>query len=666
MLLLFALFLTLPQDYVNLVMDGKYDEAIVYCDKMITKSSGATSFKWQMEKGDLYFDKLHDLDEAVEIYQHLVDSYPAQGGFWIFSKRHSYPDLGLMYLRLGQALEMHEDYLNAAKTFEVVATRFRTPPLDSFALNGVERCFKKNYQDYVATIDGYNITRLELDEKSSGGSPYMKRDEKTVLDQMILERLIFANAVKYKIQETDFFKENIADRRRVVMLEEVRQSDIIATATPTASEMKQFYRERIEDYKAKEEVRGKEIVVESDSLARFILDSLKKDLASFDSLAKKYSTANSRNSGGNMGAVNRGVKPKPVEDAIFAAKPKTLTDIVQFDNNFGIYLVTEHLPERYRTFEEVKGQVESLVKVENTKMREQELMNRLRAKSKIQYFNEETVIPIDSMAAYSDLLFVVLNNRKLTMKNLEKTNQNQPTFARLDLTKPNERKQLLKTMVDQELQLEWAEKNKYFLHDGYFNRMHDEITGLMDRGLYMKIVVEGVKVDSQEVMDYYKKHREEFKIPESIRGKEITVNSKTLANELYNMLVQIPGRIDSLAKEHSTAPTKRSGGDTGMLRKGMRPKAFDDVIFKMKPGELSKVFALNDTAYCMVELLEHTPERFQTVEEVYQRLDATLLREKQRKTADDFIAGIKSEANVQILLDKPLEPALENKEEIKE
>jgi len=659
--LIAILFTIMPQDYINMVMKEDYESAVKYCKKMINETKG---YKWYLELGDIYFDKLDEPIKAKQIYQDIIDKYPQKDG-WV-------------YYRLGLVLETLEDYLNAAKAYEIVATKYRQPPLDSFSLSGVERCFKKNYQDTVALIDGYRITRLELDEMMAKQSPFAKKDERGTLDQMILERLLYVQALKNNVKAMQEYKDLTKQNRTILLLDEVRAINVIEKAVPTEKEMRDYYKKNKHFYKLSREVRGKEIVVESESLAIFIRDSLLKDKASFDTLAKIYSTAPTKTGGGEMGIVIPGTKPKEVEDVLFSVNLNTISDIVKFENKFGIYLVYERKPERWRSFNEVKSQVEAGVRAEKIQKIEEKFLKDLKAKAKIEIFKDSIIT--DSALKSDTRIVARVNGRSIKFRDVEIKNATQPMFARLDVSKPEEFEKVLESLIEEDLKLELAERNKYYFNEGFVTKFNEGKKRALEQALYTKIVMQSAKVDSNEVQEYYNAHKEDMKILETIRCKEIVVNSKKEAEKIRDELAKYYGErksiipflnrkakitdftmFDSLAKTYSTAYNRTRGGDTGPLKKGTRPKEFEDIAWKLKIGELSKVFLVGDSSWTILTKTEYSPTKYRTFNEVKAAIEMNLLREKQRQIADDYRARIKNEADIKIMLPEPEK----NEEEIK-
>jgi len=643
MLLLIALILTLPQDYVNLIMDGKYQEAIEYCQERIQRNKD--SYQWKLEMGDIYYTRLLDFNKATEIYQDVVDNYKHKNGW--------------AYYRLAQVLEMKEDFLNSARMYEIVATRFRKAPLDSFSLTGVERCFKKNYQDYVATVDGYNITRLELDEKTGRGVQLGRSNERAVLDQMIMERLIYASAVAHDVKSTESFQDNYRIRSKLLLLDEVRATEVMQKAIPTEKQVKEYYKENKDKYKIPEQVTGKEIVVESDSLARVLLDSLKKDVASFDTLAKLYSTESTSRNGGNMGIVYRERKPEPVEDVLFNTKPENLTNIIEFEGKYGIYFVTGYKPDEYRDFDEVQRQIEALMRNENIKKEEEALRKRLRKKAKINLYGDSiNAVLKDTTEQSGDVVIADVNNRKILWADLIHRNETMnPQFGKLDLAQPDKIEELINTIIDEELRLQLAWEEKYFLYDGYFVQFKGAFMMMMDQALYQKVVLDAVVTDSQEIADHYQEHIEEFKIPESARVSEIQLKTKEDAEKVHKLVIANPEAFDSLATEYSVAPTTLRGEEKGLIRRGMMEPEYEKVVFGLKVGDISNVFSARQSLWTIVKMLEYNPEHYRSLEEVKQIIESRVQRQKQSEIANAFISKIKEEADIQIFLPEPEEEA---------
>ncbi|MCK4941001.1 peptidyl-prolyl cis-trans isomerase [candidate division WOR-3 bacterium] len=643
MFFILALAMALPQDYVNLVMKAQYEDAIAYCDNMIQKNKDP--YQWKLEKGDIYYSKLLDFEKATEVYRDVVDNYEHKDGW--------------AYYRLAQVLEMTEDFLNSARQYEIVATRFRKVPLDSFSLSGVERCFKKNYQDYVATVSGYNITRLELDEKTGRGGQFARPDERAVLDQMITERLIYASAVAHDIEKTEFFQDNFKIRGKLLLLDEIRAYEVMEKITPTEKQMKKYYKENKDNYKIREQVMGKEIVVESDSLARVLLDSLKKDIASFDTLAKLHSIESNARNGGNMGIVYRERKPEAVEAALFTTEPKNLTDIIDFDGKYGIYYVTAYKPERYRDFDEVSKQIESQVRAANIAKEEEAFKQRLKKKSK-QKIHDDSIVAVlkDTSEQSKGVVVAEVNGRMVTWGDVIHRNEAMtPQFAKLDLTKPDKVEELINTVFDEELRLELAWRNKYFLHDGYFVQLKDAIKTIMDQGLYRKMVLDAIVIDSQGIAQHYEEHIEEFKMPESARVHEILLGTKELAEKVHELVMASPESFDSLTAEYSVGPSSLRGGETGLIRRGMMGEEYDSILFSLEIGDVSDVFSVKENTWTIIKMVEYTPEHYRDLAEVENIIESRIKREKQSELANNFLTEMREEADIQVFLPEPEEAA---------
>jgi peptidyl-prolyl cis-trans isomerase C len=87
---------------------------------------------------------------------------------------------------------------------------------------------------------------------------------------------------------------------------------------------------------------------------------------------------------------------------------------------------------------------------------------------------------------------------------------------------------------------------------------------------------------------FFRKHKDEFRRPMQVRARQIVVESE---QEARDILKEIKAGADfaETAKKRSLSPDSEAGGDLGYFSKGDMPPEFEEVVFRMKKGELSGV-----------------------------------------------------------------------------
>ncbi len=91
-----------------------------------------------------------------------------------------------------------------------------------------------------------------------------------------------------------------------------------------------------------------------------------------------------------------------------------------------------------------------------------------------------------------------------------------------------------------------------------------------------------------EIHDEYDKHPNEFKSGEEVHVRQILVHDENLAAEIVSRLKK-GEHFEDLSSQYSLAPNAKKGGDIGYVSRGELPKMFEDVIFALKPGQISNV-----------------------------------------------------------------------------
>ncbi|MEO0026400.1 MAG: hypothetical protein ABIK54_06545, partial [candidate division WOR-3 bacterium] len=225
-----------------------------------------------LEIGDYFLDKVNDYSKAESVYQQLLQNYP----------RHQLTP-AIIY-RLAFAQELQEKYLDAAKNYELVATRYIKSSYAEDALDAIERCFRKNYQERVAYVNSYPITRIELDERiSRNPSAYERFEAKLkLLDTMIDNRLLYEAALKAGVSNDPQIRKSLLDLRNRQMFQVWYDRHVTARAEPKENELRAYYRKNITRFTLPEKVHAFQLAVTSRALAESLRTVLITDTTKWD------------------------------------------------------------------------------------------------------------------------------------------------------------------------------------------------------------------------------------------------------------------------------------------------------------------------------------------------------------------------------------------------
>lgn len=91
-----------------------------------------------------------------------------------------------------------------------------------------------------------------------------------------------------------------------------------------------------------------------------------------------------------------------------------------------------------------------------------------------------------------------------------------------------------------------------------------------------------------EVRAFYENNAQEFDLGERVRARQILVHDRELASRIHADLSRGVS-FDELSRKHSLAANAAEGGDIGFLGRGQLPRMFEDELFRLKPGEISRV-----------------------------------------------------------------------------
>ncbi|NYB72684.1 peptidylprolyl isomerase [Sedimentibacter hydroxybenzoicus DSM 7310] len=121
-------------------------------------------------------------------------------------------------------------------------------------------------------------------------------------------------------------------------------------------ELKGYYEKHKDTYVTQEMVKASHILVDSEEKATEILEDITDGL-SFEDAAKEFSSCPSKEAGGALGQFGKGQMVPEFEDAVFAMQAGEISGPVKTQFGYHLIKLTERIPERNSSFEEVVQEV---------------------------------------------------------------------------------------------------------------------------------------------------------------------------------------------------------------------------------------------------------------------------------------------------------------------
>ena len=176
-----------------------------------------------------------------------------------------------------------------------------------------------------------------------------------------------------------------------------------------------------------------------------------------------------------------------------------------------------------------------------------------------------------------------------------------------------------------------------------------------------------VPLEPGEVEKYYEANDKRYNVEEQRQAAHILIGAESSdaqakqqarakAEAIHQQLKQQPERFAELAKQNSQDPDSAAkGGNLGYFGRGVTPKAFEDVVFRMKVGETSEVVESVD-GFHIIRLMAVRAAQKRGLEEVRKEIEIELKRARAGKKFSEVAENFN---NVVFEQSETLKPAAE-------
>lgn len=169
--------------------------------------------------------------------------------------------------------------------------------------------------------------------------------------------------------------------------------------------------------------------------------------------------------------------------------------------------------------------------------------------------------------------------------------------------------------------------------------------------LIRKVGDNASKPKNKDIADFYKKNRDEFKTPPMIHASHIVKNVEEGAEDAPALEAIRAAEAElkngapfaEVADKYSDCAGQ--GGSLGWFPMGEMVEEFEEIVFQMKPGQVSEPFR-SVFGWHIAIVHEKKPEGWRPLDDVKEQIEAALSREKQEKALEDYVDGLRAKAEV--------------------
>jgi parvulin-like peptidyl-prolyl isomerase len=198
-------------------------------------------------------------------------------------------------------------------------------------------------------------------------------------------------------------------------------------------------------------------------------------------------------------------------------------------------------------------------------------------------------------------VILIVNGNKIT--NLDFKSYFESTYPQIRLSR--QRVDILKSFydkfVERTLILTKIRDDKFTVSESDFKkylkvlRVSDDIDLKILRQDYeiqkylAGVVFKDITITDKKILDYYSKHRKDYKKREQILLWQIKTNTSPDALRIRTELIKNKNKFEEIARRESISVDKKNGGRMGYFEKGVLPRVIEKFVFSLKLNNISGI-----------------------------------------------------------------------------
>ncbi len=153
-----------------------------------------------------------------------------------------------------------------------------------------------------------------------------------------------------------------------------------------------------------------------------------------------------------------------------------------------------------------------------------------------------------------------------------------------------------------------------------------------------------VSLSDEEIKKYFDENASDFRWSARVRALQIMVNDETTAEQVREKLIK-KGDFSAMAKKVSQSPDAVAGGDLGFFSRGQMPPEFENAVFRLDEGEISRVIK-SIYGFHLFKVIKKEDPRAMTFSEARERIKEILITQRREEEFTSWIISLKKKESV--------------------
>jgi parvulin-like peptidyl-prolyl isomerase len=243
-----------------------------------------------------------------------------------------------------------------------------------------------------------------------------------------------------------------------------------------------------------------------------------------------------------------------------------------------------------------------------------------------------------------------VNGEEITKDEIAQVMGSQAT--QFDTLDDSMKKRVIDMLVDRKLLAQNASKSGVENTPSYKEKL-EAIKKELTLNVWME--EEAKKIESSttdaDLKAFYEKNKDKFSSPAQLNARHILVKTEDEAKAIIKTLSEAKdakAEFIKLAKEKSTGPSGKMGGDLGWFPLNRMVPEFSNSADKLKKGEFTKEPVKTQFGYHVIYLEDRKGATEKKFEEVKEQIKAMVNRDKFNKFVESTVAKLKKDAKIDL------------------